>query len=117
MRLRFLCVGSMLLVGCGRNPVRGNLSDAGSSGGGGGGVGGGGGGSSQDAAPMGGSGGGAIDCSNVGCSVPPPCGPNGEPMCTAPCGCCSCNEGDMQGSLVCRGGCWAAPDAGAETGS
>jgi hypothetical protein len=51
----------------------------------------------------------SIDCSMVGCGAPPLCGQ----ACGAPCGCCSCGEGQQQGGLTCRGGCWAAPDAGA----
>jgi hypothetical protein len=35
--------------------------------------------------------------------------------CTATCGCCPCAEGTWQGNLVCRGGCWAVPDAGVDS--
>jgi hypothetical protein len=35
--------------------------------------------------------------------------------CTAICGCCFCAEGTWQGDLVCRGGCWAVPDAGVDS--
>jgi hypothetical protein len=37
--------------------------------------------------------------------------------CTATCGCCPCAEGTWQGALACQGGCWAAPDAGVDSGS
>jgi len=54
-----------------------------------------------------------IDCSRVGCAPPTPC----DEPCTAPCGCCSCAEGEMisrdGGSLICKNGCYAAlGDAG-----
>jgi hypothetical protein len=57
-------------------------------------------------------GGSTIDCSLVGCAMPPLCA-NG---CTATCGCCPCAEGTWQDNLVCQGGCWAAPDAGVDSG-
>jgi hypothetical protein len=60
----------------------------------------------------GGTKGSTIDCSMVGCSMPPMCATG----CTATCGCCSCAEGTWQGNLVCRGGCWAVPDAGVDSG-
>ncbi len=44
-----------------------------------------------------------IDCSRVGCAPPPFC----DSGCTAPCGCCSCSEGQVQGGFVCSGGCFA----------
>jgi hypothetical protein len=57
----------------------------------------------------GGAGGAGIDCSNVGCGVPPICGQ----ACGAPCGCCPCADGERNGPNVCLGGCYApASDAG-----
>jgi len=54
----------------------------------------------------------AIDCSAVGCAAPPLCSTG----CTEPCGCCPCSAGDMQGSLVCVGGCFAAVGGAAGLG-
>lgn len=66
---------------------------------------------SAGGAATGGAGGstvGPLDCSNVGCSPPADC----DTGCQAPCGCCSCTEGERQarGSdwpRRCIGGCWA----------
>lgn len=44
----------------------------------------------------------SIDCSQVGCSPPPLCSTG----CTEQCGCCPCTEGEVQGELVCTGGCF-----------
>ena len=60
-----------------------------------------------------GTGGSGIDCALVGCAMPPMCATG----CTATCGCCPCADGTWQGDLVCRGGCWAVPDAGVDSGS
>ena len=59
-----------------------------------------------------GTGGSTIDCALVGCSPPPMCATG----CTATCGCCPCADGTWQGDLVCRGGCWAVPDGGVDSG-
>ncbi len=57
--------------------------------------------------------GSGIDCSRVGCSMPPMC----DVGCTAECGCCPCAEGETMGSFVCKGGCWAPASAdGGEAG-
>jgi hypothetical protein len=49
-----------------------------------------------------------LDCALVGCGETPMCGE----ACSSSCGCCLCAEGQQQGRSVCRGGCWAAADAG-----
>jgi hypothetical protein len=54
-----------------------------------------------------------LDCSMVGCAMPPLCATG----CRETCGCCPCADGTWQGDLVCRGGCWAVPDAGVDSGS
>jgi hypothetical protein len=54
---------------------------------------------------------GGIDCSMVGCAMPPMCATG----CTERCGCCPCADGTWRGNLVCRGGCWAVPDAGVDS--
>src|SRR5579863_1702654 len=49
----------------------------------------------------------ALNCANVGCSLPPLCGQG----CQAPCGCCSCAEGEITAingvAGRCTGGCYA----------
>jgi hypothetical protein len=47
-----------------------------------------------------------IDCALVGCGPPPLCATG----CQEVCGCCSCADGEIQGALVCQGGCFVPLD-------
>ncbi|MCC6213232.1 MAG: hypothetical protein IT376_00045 [Polyangiaceae bacterium] len=52
-----------------------------------------------------------VDCSAVGCGMPPLCAVG----CQEPCGCCTCNDGEAHPtdtSLACAGGCWAPAPGG-----
>jgi hypothetical protein len=101
----------LMLLGCGgtteQGPGTGELGGSGAVGGTGG-SGGNGAWSATGGSPAvgGGGGSGAIDCSMVGCALPPAC----EVGCSEVCGCCPCGEGQVQGDRVCRGGCWALGD-------
>jgi hypothetical protein len=102
-RLLGIAFAAWLIVGCGGTASSGDggAGEGGSSTGGSGG------------AAVGGSGGGSVDCSLVGCAMPPLCSTG----CTEPCGCCPCEEGMVNGVLVCLGGCWAdGVDAGVMPG-
>jgi hypothetical protein len=61
-------------------------------------------GSGGDSGAGGGGGTGGIDCSNVGCGMPPLCSSG----CQEPCGCCPCAPGELLGTeYICQGGCFA----------
>lgn len=58
---------------------------------------------------------GGINCAVVGCGPAPICGQ----ACSAPCGCCPCNNGDTisqdGGTLVCMNGCYVEQNGTAGT--
>lgn len=117
MRSNLTVLGVALLLGCGSGKNSALQVADGSAGAGGiassGGSGGSGGSSSiTGSGGSSGTGGSTIDCSMVGCAMPPMCATG----CTETCGCCPCAEGTWQGNLVCQGGCWAVPDAGVDSG-
>lgn len=106
-------VGAVLVAACGGTTAGSGstgLRDAGSSGGSGGAGSGGKTGTGGVTSTGGAKGtGGSIDCSLVGCAAPPMCSTG----CTEPCGCCPCVDGQIMGSVVCKGGCYVALDGGA----